>query len=162
MNINEHPIYKAIYELCQEIEKLPASEQQTKVVTMAGALEHPVRQLIEEKDKLFSQCIEKNEWSEHLAKQICEMEDALGFKQDCTDKDGAFVPTMGPWKERVRDLIAKEGQLGDVLDERRKLRATLIQVQTIASQRLFEIKQEARRGAPVDTDNGNRMEEIKK
>lgn len=39
MNLTKHTIYQAIYDLCVEIEKLPASEQQTKVVTMAGALE---------------------------------------------------------------------------------------------------------------------------
>lgn len=48
MDINKHPIYKAIHDLCTEIEKLPASEQQTKVVTMASALEQPA-------DLLFSQ-----------------------------------------------------------------------------------------------------------
>lgn len=46
MNIEEHPIYKNIYELCQEIEKLPASEQATKVVLMAADLEKPVTKLL--------------------------------------------------------------------------------------------------------------------
>ena len=47
MNILEHSIYKDIYDLCGEIEKLPASEQATKVVTMASALERPTAKLIE-------------------------------------------------------------------------------------------------------------------
>lgn len=47
MNINEHPIYKNIYDLCQEIEKLPASEHATKIVVMASDLQHPARKLIE-------------------------------------------------------------------------------------------------------------------
>lgn len=46
MNINEHPIYQSIYDLCQEIEKLPASEQATKVVIMAGDLEKPSAQMV--------------------------------------------------------------------------------------------------------------------
>ncbi len=46
MNILEHPIYKDIYDLCQEIEKLPASEQETKCVIMAGNLEKPAAQLV--------------------------------------------------------------------------------------------------------------------
>jgi DNA (cytosine-5)-methyltransferase 1 len=46
MNITEHPIYKDIYELCLEIEELPASDQQTKVVTMAGELEKPAAKMI--------------------------------------------------------------------------------------------------------------------
>lgn len=46
MNINEHPIYKDIYDLCQAIEKLPASEQETKIVVMAGELEKPAAKLL--------------------------------------------------------------------------------------------------------------------
>ena len=46
MNILEHPIYKDIYDLCQEIEKLPASEQETKCVVMASNLEKPAAQLV--------------------------------------------------------------------------------------------------------------------
>lgn len=46
MNIEEHPIYKQIYELCLEIEKLPASEQATKIVTMAGDLNKPASELV--------------------------------------------------------------------------------------------------------------------
>jgi hypothetical protein len=46
MNILEHPIYKDIYDLCQEIEKLPASEQATKVVVMAGDLSKPAAKLV--------------------------------------------------------------------------------------------------------------------
>ncbi len=47
MNILKHTIYKAIYDLCHEIEKLPASEQQTKVVVMAGNLERNADQLVD-------------------------------------------------------------------------------------------------------------------
>jgi hypothetical protein len=47
MNINEHPAYKAIYELCLEIEKLPASEQQTKVVIMAGDLNQIIKPMVD-------------------------------------------------------------------------------------------------------------------
>lgn len=46
MNITEHQIYKNIYDLCQEIEKLPASQQQTKVVVMASELEKPASELL--------------------------------------------------------------------------------------------------------------------
>jgi hypothetical protein len=46
MNILEHPIYKDIYDLCQEIDKLPASEQETKCVVMASNLEKPAAQLV--------------------------------------------------------------------------------------------------------------------
>lgn len=38
MNILKHSIHKAIYDLCLEIENLPASEQQTKVLIMASDL----------------------------------------------------------------------------------------------------------------------------
>ncbi|MDE2020708.1 MAG: hypothetical protein KGJ13_10265 [Patescibacteria group bacterium] len=46
MNISEHSIYKDIYDLCQEIEKLPASEQQTKAVVKASDLEKPATRLL--------------------------------------------------------------------------------------------------------------------
>ena len=52
MNINEHPIYKDIYDLCLEIEKLPASEQATKVVVMAVNLNKPAAALIERNRQL--------------------------------------------------------------------------------------------------------------
>lgn len=68
---------------------------------------------------------DEREYSESLAADICKMEDALGFKNDCHDKDGAFVPTIGPWLERVRDLIAAEGELGDLRTTVSKLENTL-------------------------------------
>lgn len=77
-------------------------------------------QLQAENAKLKSELSEEKKYSEDLAADICKMEDVLGFKQDQTDKDGAFVPTIGPWMERVRDLIAKEGELGDLKSELEK------------------------------------------
>lgn len=44
-HLNEHVAHRDIYELCLEIEKLPASEQQTRVVTLAGELQHRVAQM---------------------------------------------------------------------------------------------------------------------
>lgn len=46
MNINTHPIYNEIHNLCQEIEKLPASDQATKVVVMASDLKRPISKLL--------------------------------------------------------------------------------------------------------------------
>lgn len=40
--IDSHPMHKQIYDLMQEIEKLPASEQQTKIITLAGELQNGV------------------------------------------------------------------------------------------------------------------------
>jgi len=45
MNIDSHPIHRKIYELCLEIEALPASEQATKVVVLATALHEEAEQL---------------------------------------------------------------------------------------------------------------------
>lgn len=47
MNIDKHTIHRAIYDLCQEIENLPASEQQTKVVVMASALQSKAERLVD-------------------------------------------------------------------------------------------------------------------
>jgi len=38
MDILKHTIHKSIYDLCGEIEKLPASDQATKCVVMASDL----------------------------------------------------------------------------------------------------------------------------
>lgn len=43
--LNGHPLHWDIYALMQEIEKLPPSEQQTKVVTLAGQLQDAVATL---------------------------------------------------------------------------------------------------------------------
>ena len=47
MDLRKHTIHKAIYDLVQEIEMLPASEQQTKIVVMAGGLHAKADQLID-------------------------------------------------------------------------------------------------------------------
>lgn len=63
------------------------------------------------------------EWIDDLSKQLCKMEDALGFKHDQYDKGGKWVPTIEPWLERVRDLIAAEWEVGDLkleLEQARK------------------------------------------
>lgn len=49
MDINEHPLRRAIYELCLEIEKFPASEQQTKTLIAASDLQEGVTKLLQEK-----------------------------------------------------------------------------------------------------------------
>jgi chromosome segregation ATPase len=43
--LSDHLLHQAIYDLCQEVEKLPPSEHATKLVTMAGALQLPVADL---------------------------------------------------------------------------------------------------------------------
>lgn len=52
---------------------------------------------------------DEREYSNDLAKDLCELQDALGFPcevEDCQKKS----------MERIRDLIAKEGELGDLYD----------------------------------------------
>jgi hypothetical protein len=56
MNILKHTIHIAIYDLCQEIEKLPASEQQTKIVTMASALHNNADKLVDALRDAISCC----------------------------------------------------------------------------------------------------------
>jgi chromosome condensin MukBEF ATPase and DNA-binding subunit MukB len=52
MNILEHPIYREIYDLCQLIETLPASDLQTLIVGKTVALESPVRRILQEQHAL--------------------------------------------------------------------------------------------------------------
>lgn len=77
--------------------------------------------LLDRLQAVEKQAKEDREYIEDLCAQLCKMEDALGFKNDCTDRDGAFVPTIGPWLERVRDLIAAEGEIGDLKDRLKAL-----------------------------------------
>lgn len=51
MDINKHPINRAIYELGLQIENLPASEQQTKISVMCSDLQKPADQLLKERDE---------------------------------------------------------------------------------------------------------------
>lgn len=84
MSILEHPIYKAIYDLCRQIETFPASEQQTKTVVMASNLEIPAKQLISERDALQSRC-------EQLEAKCAEMREALYLQSrgcDCHSLSG--------------------------------------------------------------------------
>lgn len=47
MDINKHPIHRKIYDLCGEIEKLPASDQQTTVVIAASNLHKDADKLVD-------------------------------------------------------------------------------------------------------------------
>jgi hypothetical protein len=58
MDILKHTINRAIYDMCLEIEKLPASEQQTKVVVMASALHPKVERLIDALRDAISCCLD--------------------------------------------------------------------------------------------------------
>ena len=46
MNLTDHPVFQAIYDACQECEKLPASEQQTRTVIAIGAIALPATALL--------------------------------------------------------------------------------------------------------------------
>lgn len=77
MNLLEHPIYKDIYDLCQEIEKLPPSELQTKLVTMAGALANPAKVLICQVRDLNIQLLDKNETANIFMNQVKKLQSGL-------------------------------------------------------------------------------------
>ena len=69
----------AIYELMGEIEKLPASEQETKVVIMAGALQNRVAEMRAEASKQAkclreqsSECFPEETGQKHFARLIME------------------------------------------------------------------------------------------
>lgn len=65
---DSHPLHKAIYDLCQEIEKLPASEQATICVSAASALNGPVAILLAE-SKVTGQMLDGalSEWQKAKA-----------------------------------------------------------------------------------------------
>jgi len=74
-----HPFHQAIYDLCQEIEMLPASEQETKVVIMAGALQNRVAEMRAEASKQAkrlrkqaAECFPEENGQKHFARLIME------------------------------------------------------------------------------------------
>jgi hypothetical protein len=74
-----HPFHMAIYELMGEIEKLPASEQETKVVIMAGELQNRVAALRAEAAKQAkclreqsAECFPEENGQKHFARLIME------------------------------------------------------------------------------------------
>lgn len=92
---------------------------------------------------------DEREYSEGLAADICKMEDALGFKNECHDKDGAFVPTIGPWLERVRDLLAAEGELGDIRTTVSKLENTLNHRAQLEAEHLADLQADLHEAAEL-------------
>ena len=115
MDINEHPICKAIYELCLEIEKLPASEQQTKVICMTGELQGPLSKLIQElreANKARDSWIERandaagaaNRFRTELIRLIIKIED---FSQQHPSPDLAAIVNDIPKPGEIWDAWAK-------------------------------------------------------
>jgi hypothetical protein len=97
--------------------KLTPTRSEYEMIDWISVLEEAYRQVGEERDKLHAELADSKEWIDSLCADLCKMEDALGFKHDCHDEKGAWVPTIGPWLERVRDLIAAEGELEAVRAE---------------------------------------------
>ena len=90
-----HPFHMAIYELMGEIEKLPASEQETKVVTMAGALQNRLAEMRAEASKQAkclreqsAECFPEENGQKHFARLIME-----GVADEL---DAAFNPPNDP------------------------------------------------------------------
>lgn len=77
--LQSHPFHQAIYDLCQEIENLPASEQETKVVIMAGELQNRVAEMRAEASKQAkclreqsAECFPEENGQKHFARLIME------------------------------------------------------------------------------------------
>ena len=90
-----HPFHMAIYELMGEIEKLPASEQETKVVIMACALQNRVAEMRAEASKQAkclreqsAECFPEENGQKHFARLIME-----GVADEL---DAAFNPPNAP------------------------------------------------------------------
>lgn len=68
------------------------------------------RTLFEHAQHLERQLTREHEFGEDMAKQVIAVEDALGFKSDDIPESDKHRLVM----ERIRDLIAAEGELGDL------------------------------------------------
>lgn len=68
------------------------------------------RTLFQHAQHLERQLTREHEFGEDMAKQVVAVEDALGFKSDDIPESDKHRLVM----ERIRDLIAAEGELGDL------------------------------------------------
>lgn len=64
---------------------------------------------------------------EWMAGQLCAVENALGCSNDYDPKTG-LVDTHSKVLERIRDLVAAEGEVGDLRAERDQLKALLVEI----------------------------------
>lgn len=67
----------------------------------------------------------EKEHSNAMATDICQLQDSLGCPCEMTNSDGSIRDCQLAAMERIRDLIAHEGELGDMTIERDKLRSEL-------------------------------------
>jgi hypothetical protein len=77
MNIDKHPLLKRMYELSGEVEKLPASEQETKVVTMLWDIAHEIEAYIDTRP-LSRPAAQKNANNSNMEFMAEEYDDGVG------------------------------------------------------------------------------------
>ena len=109
---------KSLFDQCMVWKEKWESADKT-VAAIAGKLdgaEYRIATLEQENRDLQKSITEEKEHSNWMAERLCKLEDSL-----VGESDDAFEKAM----ERIRDLIAKEGELGDAQEENRDLRAGL-------------------------------------
>jgi hypothetical protein len=105
-----------------------------------------------EVERLNKECVDNQDWINSLCKELCTMEDSLGFANDQHDQTGRWVPTIGPWLERVRDLIAAEGELGDAKSDLAKRDEVLrVALEMLEFAQLFYIKRHSEKTGSIET-----------
>lgn len=76
-----------------------------------------------ENERLKAECKDLQSFNNDLCADLCSIEDALGLKHDQFNPDGSWKPTRDAVKEKLRDLIAAVGELGDAKAENARLLA---------------------------------------
>jgi len=125
MDINKHPIYRAIYELGCQIENLPASEQQTKLAVMCSNLQAPAdllyqRALEAEKEvaRLKSVYVMINNAYEFAAKERDQLQSQLTAAQKERDEAQQSVDCISNLIANCGDTLRSRGFKTGPLDER--------------------------------------------
>ena len=104
MNIDAHPIHRKIYELCLEIEALPASEQATKVVVLATALR-------DEAEQLRNQLTTSEQLISELTSALKEANELCRSAYQISDRSGEATNWDAFWKQLLTSLPKQQEAL---------------------------------------------------
>lgn len=141
MDITRHPLFKAIYDLCLEIETLPAAEHQTKLVTMASDLKKPAELLYSQWQdssvtlpketgeritldwsgesgdgkRAFIGIKESDEFCIELDTDDCDKEEVKRIMQIVIDRNNSFQKLVGAL-ERITNYPVHSEPIGSALD----------------------------------------------
>lgn len=99
------------------------------------------KEFLERHQALKAKLASEKEHSNAMAKDICQLQDSLGCPCEMTNQDGSIRDNQIAAMERIRDLIASEGELGDAKEKIEQLKldySNLISANKVMSEKLTD------------------------